>query len=40
MKEILEIFKESPKKDIPEQGGYCVYVLGVNGKKASIDSEN
>ena len=36
-KENLEIFKKSPKKYVPQYGGYCAYAIGLNGEKVSIN---
>ena len=36
-KDNLETFKKSPKKYVPEYGGFCAYAIGVKGKKVSID---
>ncbi len=33
----LETFKKSPKKYVPEYGGYCAYAIGAKAKKVSID---
>ncbi|MCH3883818.1 YHS domain-containing (seleno)protein [Tenacibaculum aquimarinum] len=33
----LETFKKSPKKYIPQFGGYCAYAIGLNGEKVSIN---
>ncbi|MFD2099431.1 YHS domain-containing (seleno)protein [Flagellimonas iocasae] len=37
--EHLEQFKASPKKFIPQYGGYCAYAVAVSGKKVSINPE-
>jgi len=36
-KENLETFKKSPKKYIPQYGGYCAYAMGKNGEKVNIN---
>ncbi|PQB08563.1 hypothetical protein BST83_16610 [Polaribacter filamentus] len=36
-KENLEIFKKSPKKYIPQYGGYCAYALGVKAEKVAVN---
>jgi len=36
-KEHLEAFKKSPKKYIPQYGGYCAYAIAAKGDKVSID---
>jgi YHS domain-containing protein len=36
-KENLEIFKKSPKKYIPQYGGYCAYALGVKAGKVDVN---
>jgi YHS domain-containing protein len=36
-KENLETFKNSPKKFIPQYGGYCAYAIGLNGEKVDIN---
>jgi YHS domain-containing protein len=36
-KENLTIFKENPKKYIPQYGGFCAYAIGVKGEKVDID---
>jgi YHS domain-containing protein len=36
-KEHLEIFKKSPKKYIPQYGGFCAYALGVKAEKVDIN---
>ena len=36
-KENLEIFKKSPKKYIPQYGGYCAYALGVKAEKVDVN---
>ncbi|NVK53209.1 MAG: hypothetical protein HWD85_09760 [Flavobacteriaceae bacterium] len=33
----LEKFKKSPKKYIPQYGGYCAYAIGKNGEKVAIN---
>ena len=35
--ENLEKFKKTPKKYIPQYGGYCAYAIALKGKKVSID---
>lgn len=35
----LDVFNASPKKFIPQYGGYCAYAVGVKGNKVSIDPE-
>ncbi|QTD36538.1 hypothetical protein JL193_10300 [Polaribacter batillariae] len=35
--ENLEKFKKSPKKYVPQYGGYCAYAIGLKGKKVSIN---
>ncbi|MCI2229392.1 hypothetical protein MC378_09460 [Polaribacter sp. MSW13] len=39
-KENLDIFKKSPKKYIPQYGGYCAYAIGVKGEKVSVNPKN
>ena len=36
-KENLTIFKENPKKYIPQYGGYCAYAIGVKGERVDIN---
>ncbi|QNM84808.1 hypothetical protein H9W90_11455 [Polaribacter pectinis] len=36
-KENLEKFKKSPKKYIPQYGGYCAYAIGKNGEKVDVN---
>lgn len=36
-KKNLEIFKKSPKKYIPQYGGYCAYALGVKAEKVDVN---
>ena len=36
-KENLEIFKKSPKKYIPQYGGYCAYAVGVKAERVAIN---
>lgn len=36
-KENLEIFKKSPKKYVPQYGGYCAYAIGLKAEKVSIN---
>jgi hypothetical protein len=36
-KKNLEIFKKSPKKYIPQYGGYCAYALGVKAEKVAVN---
>jgi len=36
-KKNLETFQESPKKFIPQYGGYCAYAIGKTGEKVSIN---
>ncbi|MDB2385319.1 YHS domain-containing protein [Polaribacter sp.] len=38
-KENLEKFKKSPKKYIPQYGGYCAYAIGAKSQKVKIDPE-
>ena len=38
-KENLDLFKENPKKYVPQYGGYCAYAIGKTGKKVKIDPE-
>lgn len=38
-KQNLDKFNKSPKKYIPEYGGYCAYAIGAKGKKVSINPE-
>lgn len=35
--ENLKKFKKSPRKYIPEYGGFCAYAIGKNGEKVSIN---
>ena len=36
-KKNLETFQKSPKKFIPQYGGYCAYAIGKTGEKVSIN---
>jgi YHS domain-containing protein len=36
-KENLAIFKKSPKKYMPQYGGYCAYAIGKNAEKVTIN---
>ncbi len=36
----INLFKENPKKYIPQYGGYCAYAMGKKGEKVAIDPEN
>jgi len=36
-KENLETFKKSPKKYVPQYGGFCAYAIGTRGEKVSIN---
>ena len=36
-KENLAEFKKSPKKYVPQYGGYCAYAIGKNSEKVSIN---
>ena len=36
----FNLFKENPKKYIPQYGGYCAYAMGKKGEKVAIDPEN
>ena len=36
-KENRELFKKSPKKYIPQFGGYCAYAIGKTGEKVKIN---
>lgn len=38
-KENLKKFKKSPKKYLPQYGGYCAYAVALKGKKVSINPE-
>ena len=38
-KENLQLFKDNPKKYIPQYGGYCAYAIGVKGQKVDINPE-
>jgi YHS domain-containing protein len=38
-KENLEIFNKSPKKYVPQYGGYCAYAMATKGEKVAIDPE-
>jgi YHS domain-containing protein len=38
-KENLEIFNKSPKKYVPQYGGYCTYAMAVKGEKVSSNPE-
>lgn len=33
----LKIFKDNPKKYVPQYGGYCAYAIGIKGEKVGID---
>ncbi|MCF2874849.1 MULTISPECIES: YHS domain-containing (seleno)protein [unclassified Tenacibaculum] len=35
--ENLNLFKQNPKKYIPQYGGYCAYAIGKTGEKVSIN---
>jgi YHS domain-containing protein len=35
--ENLTIFKENPKKYIPQYGGYCAYAIGLKGERVGIN---
>ncbi len=37
--ENLDTFKATPKKYVPQYGGWCAYAVGEKGKKVSIDPE-
>ncbi|MFY0602331.1 MAG: hypothetical protein JXQ93_00170 [Flavobacteriaceae bacterium] len=37
--ENLTSFKKTPKKYIPQYGGYCAYAIGAKGSKVSINPE-
>ncbi|PQJ76838.1 YHS domain-containing (seleno)protein [Polaribacter glomeratus] len=36
-KDNLELFKKSPKKYVPQYGGYCAYAIGLKGEKVDIN---
>lgn len=36
-KENLHTFLESPKKYLPQYGGYCAYAIGAKNEKVSVD---
>ena len=36
-KENLEMFKKSPKKYVPQFGGYCAYAIALKGEKVDIN---
>ncbi len=36
-KENLDTFLKSPKKYVPQYGGYCAYAIGLKGEKVAID---
>jgi len=36
-KKNLAIFKENPKKYVPQYGGYCAYAIGLKGEKVDIN---
>jgi hypothetical protein len=38
-KENLDLFKENPKKYVPQYGGYCAYAIGKTGEKVKINPE-
>ena len=38
-KENLNLFKDNPKKYIPQYGGYCAYAIGAKGEKVDINPE-
>ncbi|MFD1062944.1 YHS domain-containing (seleno)protein [Winogradskyella litorisediminis] len=38
-KENLNAFLKTPKKYIPQYGGYCAYAIAVDSKKVDIDPE-
>lgn len=38
-KKHLETFNKSPKKYIPQYGGWCAYALGANNTKYDIDPD-
>jgi len=33
----LKLFKDSPKKYLPEYGGWCAYAIALKNKKVTID---
>ncbi len=33
----LKMFKENPKKYLPQYGGWCAYAMGTSGKKVNMD---
>lgn len=35
----LKLFKQDPKKYLPQYGGYCAYAIAKKGKKISINPE-
>lgn len=36
-KEDLALFKENPKKYVPQYGGYCAYAIGLKGEKVAVN---
>ena len=36
-KENLDVFKKSPKKYVPQYGGYCAYAIGKSSEKVAIN---
>lgn len=36
-KKNIDTFKKSPKKYVPQYGGFCAYAIGKNAEKVSID---
>ena len=38
-KENLNLFKDNPKKYIPQYGGYCAYAIGAKGEKVDINPD-